>query len=89
MKAQLSALNEADWQSLLNKRGAAIAGQDTYRMAHWISGYEKPFTLVIQRKQIKGQAALDLESEESSEEILPGGYVYRAIASLVQPTGGR
>ncbi len=36
---------------------------------------------IIQRKVIKGQANLDLDSQESSEGISQGGYLYRAIAT--------
>lgn len=81
IKDQLEALSEADWQPLHNKKGQAITGQDTYRMAHWISDYEQPSTWVVQRKAIEGQAELDLDSQESSEEIYSGAYVYRAIAT--------
>ena len=81
IKEQINALTEADWQPLLNKKGDSITGQHTTRMTHWISDYEKPFTLIIQRKRIQGQAELALNNPESSEEICAGGYVYRAIAT--------
>jgi len=81
VKEQIEALTEADWQPLLNKQGEVISGQDTVRIPHWICDYEKSFTLVIQRKQIKGQAVLDLETAESSEQICSRGYIYRAIAT--------
>lgn len=81
IKDQLEGLAEADWQPLLNKQGELIKGQDTYRMLHWISDYETPFTLIVQRKAIKGQAELDLDVSDNSEALYAGGYVYRAIAS--------
>ena len=81
LKAQIDALTEADWAPLLDKKGNPIIGQHTTRMAHWISDYEKPFTLIIQRKRIHGQVELDLESPGSSEEVCMGGYIYRAIAT--------
>ena len=81
VKEQIDALTDADWQPLLNKKGEPISGQDTTRMAHWISDYEEPFTLVIQRKRIKGQVALDLETDDSGEQICSQGYLYRAIAT--------
>lgn len=81
MREQLEVLTDADWQPLLNKQGEPITGQDTYRMAHWISDYETAFTLVVQRKAIKGQVELDLDSSANDEEICSGGYVYRAIAT--------
>jgi hypothetical protein len=81
IKEQIEGLSDEQWQPLLNKQSEPIAGQDTCRMVHWISDYEKPFTLVIQRKQIKGQVALELDSQEKCDEIVSGGYVYRAIAT--------
>ncbi len=81
MREQIRVLTETDWQPLLNKKGKPIVGQDTYRMTHWIGDYYKLFTLVIQRKQLKGQVTLDLESGETSEEIVSQGYLYRAITT--------
>jgi hypothetical protein len=52
-----------------------VAGQDTYRMAHWISDYEKQFTLVLQRKRIKGQGELDLDIADTGEQIYSQGYI--------------
>ncbi|VAW44511.1 hypothetical protein MNBD_GAMMA04-724, partial [hydrothermal vent metagenome] len=48
---------------------------------HCIGDYEKPFTLIIQRKATQGQADLDLMQQEGAEEISAGGYLYRAIAT--------
>ena len=81
LKQQIDAFTEADWQPLLNKQGKPVSGQHTSRMTHWISDYEKPFTLVIQRKRIQGQAELDLDSSDTREEICVDGYIYRAIAT--------
>ncbi len=81
IKEQIVALTEADWQPLLNKKGDPVTGQHTTRMAHWISDYDKSFTLVIQRKRIQGQAELELDTPDSGEEICADGYVYRAIAT--------
>ena len=81
IKDQLEVLTGADWQPLLNKKGEPITGQDTTRMTHWIGDYEKPFTLVIQRKRIKGQVELDLDDKESNEQVYSQGYIYRAIAT--------
>ena len=50
-------------------------------MAHWISDYEKPFTLIIQRKRINGQAELDLDIADTGEQIVSQGYIYRFIAT--------
>jgi ribosomal protein S13 len=62
LRAQIEALAESDWQSMRNKKDEPVNGQDTTRIAHWIGDYEKPFTLVIQRKRMHGQ--VDLETNE-------------------------
>ncbi len=81
IKEQINALTESDWQPLRDKQGEPVTGQDTYRMAHWISDYEKPFTLVIQRKRIKGQGELDLDTTDTGEQMVSQGYIYRFIAT--------
>ena len=81
MRAQIKAVSESDWQPLLDKKDQPISGQDTYRTSFCIGDYEKAFTLVIQRKAIKGQVNLDLGSEDDSEGLSMGGYIYRAIAT--------
>ncbi len=81
MRAQIEAASDSGWQPLYNKQGEAVSGQDTYRTSHCIGDYEKAFTLIIQRKAIRGQASLDLDSHNSADEINQGGYVYRAIAT--------
>ena len=81
MRAQIEAASASDWQPLLDKQGKPISGQDTYRTSFCIGDYEEAFTLVIQRTALKGQASLDLDSQESSEAINQGGYVHRAIAT--------
>lgn len=37
--------------------------------------------MIIQRKAIQGQASLELDAENSSDEINAGGYIYRAVAT--------
>lgn len=81
IKEQIEVLSDTDWQPLRDKQGEPVAGQDTCRMVHWISDYEKPFTLVIQRKRIQGQVELDLDSAGSDEQICSQGYMYRFIAT--------
>jgi hypothetical protein len=81
MRARIEAASESDWRPLCNKKGEAVSGQETYRTSHRIGDYENAFTLVIQRKAIRGQASLDLESQNGADEINQGGYVYRAIAT--------
>ncbi len=81
MRAQIEAVSDSDWQPLVDKKGKAVKGQDTCRTSFCIGDYEKAFTLVIQRKVIKGQVSLALEAESGADEICAGGYVYRAIAT--------
>jgi len=84
IKEQIDELKPADWSPLIDKEGEPINGQDTYRMPHWIKDYDKDFTLVIQRKAIKGQTELELEVQ-TGEEITANGYIYRAIATNRDP----
>lgn len=81
IKEEITSLMEADWQPLLNKKGQPIKHQDTYRTVNCIGDYEKSFTLVIQRKAVEGQVALDLEEDGTGEQICARGYIYRAIAT--------
>lgn len=81
MRAQIDVARASDWRPLLDKKGNAISGQETYRASFCIGDYEKAFTLIIQRKLIKEQTSLDLESQDNSDEINLDGYVYRAIAT--------
>jgi len=70
---------ENAWHPLLNHKGDATPGHSTYRTLHFIGDYEQAFTVVVQRKEIKGQVDLDLL--QSDEEICTQGFVYRAIAT--------
>ncbi len=82
IKEEIASLSESNWQPQLDKKGGIVNGEATYRTTHCIGDYEKPFTLIIQRKITQGQADLDLErQEDGSEEISSGGYIYRAIAT--------
>lgn len=80
-RAQIEVASDSDWQPLMDKKGEAISGQETYRTSFCIGNYEKAFTLIIQRKALKGQTNLDLDSPDSSEGLSLGGYIYRAIAT--------
>jgi hypothetical protein len=81
MRAQIEAASDSDWKPLLNSQEKKISGQDTYRTSFCIGGYEKPFTLIVQRTAIEGQASLDLGAQDNADEINLGRYVYRAIAT--------
>ena len=79
--AQIAAASASGWLPLLDKKGKAISGQDTYRTSCCIGDYEKAFTLIIQRTAVTGQASLDLDALGSAEEVSLCGYIYRAIAT--------
>lgn len=81
LKAQIASRTEADWIPFIDKEGFEVKNQHTYRMPHWISDYETPFTLVIQRTKIEGQVTLDFSNDDDAEEVIADGYVYRAIAT--------
>ena len=81
LRAQIEVVTDADWQPLVDRQVEAVDGQDTYRTSHCIGDYEQPFTLIIQRHSIRGQADLDLDSQSDATEISVGGYKYRAIAT--------
>ena len=79
LKDLITSVAETQWQPMLNRKGEAMSGHSTYRTLHVIGDYEQAFTLVVQRKRVKGQ--VDLEILQSDEEVCAQGYVYRAIAT--------
>ncbi len=79
LKAGINGVKEEVWKPLMNKKGEEISGQDTYRTVHCVGDYKNAFTTIVQRKRIKGQGELDLDN--NGEEIVSGGYIYRAIAT--------
>ena len=81
IKEELESLPDEAWQPLLDKKGSIVNNQETYRTSNCIGGYKKAFTLVVQRKRIKGQIDIDLEVDSTGEEISSQGYIYRAIAT--------
>ena len=81
MRAQIEAAGDSAWQPLMDKKGEAISGQETYRTSFCIGDYEQAFTLIMQRKALTGQTSLDLDAQDCSEGISLGGYRYRALAT--------
>jgi hypothetical protein len=79
LKEVILCVPENGWQPLLNHKGDAMPDHSTHRTLHFIGHYEQAFTVVVQRKQLKGQA--DLDTLQSDEEVCAQGYVYRAIAT--------
>ena len=81
IKHYIHSLDDEDWAPLVDKNGKENAYQDTCRTVHGIGDYDKAFTLVIQRKRLRGQAELDLDVDATGEDIISDGYIYRAIAT--------
>jgi hypothetical protein len=79
LKALIHSISEHDWKPLLDRAGEVISEHSTYRNLHVIGDYEQAFTVVVQRKPMKGQ--IDLEELQSGEEVYAQGFVYRAIAT--------
>jgi hypothetical protein len=87
LRTQIAVIKDMDCEPLLDKQENAVLDQENTddRTRYCIGDYEKPFTLIIQRKAISGQAALDLEAADDAEEVCVGGYVYRAVATTRDP----
>ena len=66
---------------MLDDQGEPVEGQTTHRTSFCIGDDDKAFTLIIQRKAIQGQTALELTSVDDADEVSIGGYIYRAIAT--------
>ena len=83
MRSMIDSRTEEEWQSFTDKIGQPIEDESLCRMVFCIGEYEKPFTLIVQRRAIKGQEELDLDNDDlsGSSEIRSKGYVYRAIAT--------
>ena len=81
IKEYIEAREEKDWKPLIHKNGEASQHQSACRTVHWISGHETPLTLVIQRKAIKGQIELDMDTATDSTKLTQQGYIYRCIVT--------
>lgn len=82
MKAWILARPESAWTPL-TRNGEALAGQDTHRGVWAMDGYDKAFTLVVQRTRKGGQQVLDLgeDGDEDETTMTDGRYSYRALAT--------
>jgi hypothetical protein len=81
MREQITSMSESDWQPLLDRQDNPIEGEAVCHTVFCIGDYDKAFTLIVQRKAIQCQSALELASEDGTDEVSIGGYVYRAIAT--------
>ena len=66
---------------LIQRNGEDCDDQQTYSMPHCMGDDDQAFTLVVQRKRIKGQTSLMLEETGDAETHCAQGHVYRAIAN--------
>ena len=82
LKAWIGERPESAFTPLM-RDGEAVAGQETYRGVWAMDGYEKAFTLVVQRTRKGGQQALDLGEDATDDEtaMTDGRYIYRALAT--------
>jgi len=80
---QLIAQQASDqWQPLPGRDGLETKGEMTCRVVHTMQESQHPFTVIVQRKRLKGQQALNLEQEDNSSVVIEeAGYLYRAIAT--------
>jgi hypothetical protein len=81
VRAQLDQLDDSQWVSLEQRNGEDSDDQQTYRMPHCIGDYDQTFTLVVQRKRVKGQTSLIFMEACDTETHCAQGYIYRAIAT--------
>ena len=81
LKQLITQTPEESWQPLLNRDGKTIEGECTTRVVHAMEASKHAFSVVVQRKLLKGQQTLDLETAPSEELLEHNGYLYRAIAN--------
>ena len=82
MKAWIRERPASAWRPLM-RDGEAPDGQATHRGVWALDGYDKAFTLVVQRTRKRGQQCLDLGEDVADDEtaMTDGQYIYRALAT--------
>jgi hypothetical protein len=80
LKKEIQSKGQEQWQPLLDAKGCSIENESTLRLVHAMEKSKNAFTLVVQRRLIKGQQEMDLEDLEDQETLRSGAYLYRAIA---------
>ena len=82
LKQRIQAQDDTQWSPLFNPQGEAIENESTTRLVHTMNSSQHAFSVVVQRRLIDGQSALDLDCEggEELEAVQCGQYLYRAIA---------
>jgi len=79
LKQQILSIPEDQWTDMINHQGGIVSGEQTTRLVHTMQQSRHAFEVVVQRKQIQGQMALDIEGT-NDECLTKGAYIYRAIA---------
>jgi hypothetical protein len=73
---------EKHWQPFIGRDGVARPNESVCQVVHTIGDLETPFTVIVQRKALRGQVELPLQdAPEVVEEAIHDGYLYRAIAT--------
>jgi len=81
LKQTIQTQEEAQWQPLFNLNGEPVEGESTIRLVHTMEKSKQAFSVVVQRRLVKGQNTLDLlDSPVDEESVQLGAYLYRAIA---------
>ena len=80
LKKQIKSLSDTQWQPLIDRTGQQSTEESTTRFIHAMEKSHHSFTIVVQRRLIKGQEEMDLGIQEGQETIRSGQYLYRAIA---------
>jgi hypothetical protein len=80
LKKEIQSYEEGQWQPLLDKERRPIENQSTLRLVHTMERSQNAFTLIVQRRPIKGQQEMDFDDSSDQETFQSGAYLYRAIA---------
>jgi hypothetical protein len=80
LKKEIQSYRQEQWQPLLDEEGRPIENQSTLRLVHTMEKSQNAFTLIIQRRPIKGQQEMDFDGSQDQETFQSGAYLYRAIA---------
>ena len=80
LKKEIQSYEEGQWQPLLNEEGLPTDNQSTLRLVHTMGKSQNAFTLIVQRRPIKGQQEMDFDDSPDQETFQSGAYLYRAIA---------
>lgn len=88
LKRMIQAQDEAHWVPLLDRQGQAVDGESTTCLVHTMEKSHHSFSVLVQRRLVKGQQVLDFDSEaEAPAEVIQcGDYLYRAIAISEEPS---